>query len=237
VPKGCAGVRTLQCVPIPDATEGLLYFTSGSGSYEAVTTSTFAVSTATGGTGHVSVDTMTLLGQAGTRAAGLRGFEYRVDMSQASTGTDKPCIESLQLPSSMPIQADFNGDGVLDDCYVITSGTIGTAPVSAVSISDGGGDQNVITASFGTGVCAGQFGNLFLGFLGPGGAAPLAVPAAAIDNSLQPNATTVRVPGVGEIPAVPPGWLALLAASLVGVGGALARRRSDNTCEVARSRS
>jgi hypothetical protein len=213
LPKGCTGVTSLSCVPISGTASVALYTTAGTITpVDSVTT--FTVPPATGGTGSVSIDTRTLTATTSVPATGERGYQYRTDLTQAQSGSGNPCIESLTVPFGMaPIRHDFNGDGVLDDCYVITSGGIGSVAPSNVAISGG-----TITIGYGAGVCAGQ-GSFPVGFLGPAGPnVPTVVVGSAIDNASNNNAVQVRVPSPARAPASPALGIALLAMTLAGVG-------------------
>jgi hypothetical protein len=229
VPKtGCGNASPLRCVPLSGSAPVALYSSTGSVTVEDSSDS-FATPF---GSGTVSVDTRMLLGSAGTPAAGLRGYEYRVDMEQAHGSPPLPCIESLSIPfNTLPVSKDLNGDGILDDCYVITD-FLGTVSPSSVEIVG-----NQILINFGTGVCANQIGSLPVGFLASASQAPTLVPATAVDNGIstqfpEPNATHVKIPSpVQSVPVLPnvgaraAFGLAFLALGLIALESRARQRR------------
>jgi hypothetical protein len=216
VPKGCPGVTYLSCVQIPDTTEIGIYSTTSSVTVEADSNSTL---TPVGGvgTGVIRFDTETLLGSANTPAAGLRGYEYHVDMTgvQANGVPGWPCVDGLSFPFGTPIRRDFNADGITDDCYVNTSGNPNTRLPTAVTISN-----NQINISFGKGVCVNQVGSFPIGMLGPGlPQMPTVTGATTSDETADASAVQVRVPTSSPSgPAAPASLWALLAAA-IGVAG------------------
>jgi hypothetical protein len=65
----------------------------------------------------------TFAGQAGTPAAGLTGYNYRISMTQASGQAD--CIESFILNFGPHKPLPYNGN-TNADVYVVTGGGLGT---------------------------------------------------------------------------------------------------------------
>jgi hypothetical protein len=224
-PKGCGEAkRSLQCVPL--ASNVHVYSPTNSVTVEADSNSLVGFFYDTGGGGNARVDTRTILGLSGSPASGLRGYEYRIDMSQATIGDGTPCIASLTMNFGTPIPGDFNGDGVPDECYYLTSG-LGTVLPSNVAIFPNGD----ITIDFGVGACAGHLGSFPVGFLhlGPPNV-PNLIPALAVDNLEPPRGYLTQVRGpipapAPAVPSVPASGLALLAAVLAGVGARFALRR------------
>jgi hypothetical protein len=90
-------------------------------------------------------------GEAGTAAAGLQAYEYRIDLRNVTGATALPCISQLRLDFGPVSLVDYDGDGNTDQVFVITSGGLGSVGPSAASQS---GDQ--ITFTFNPPVCAGS---------------------------------------------------------------------------------
>ncbi|RPJ54887.1 MAG: hypothetical protein EHM23_27870 [Acidobacteria bacterium] len=92
------------------------------------------------------------VGQPGTAAAGLYGYLYRIDLTNlvAPGLKAKTCVATLSIEFGPVKSLDYDGDGSLDQVFVITSGGLGTvAPVSATQTG------NVITFTFPSHPCTG----------------------------------------------------------------------------------
>jgi hypothetical protein len=90
-------------------------------------------------------------GVAGAPAAGMFGYEYRIDLRQVAGILSIPFITSLAVDFGPHVNTlDFNGDGRADDVYVVTSGGLGNVDVSSASK-----DGNVITFNFSPPVAGG----------------------------------------------------------------------------------
>ena len=90
-------------------------------------------------------------GVAGAPAAGMFGYEYRIDLRQVVGILSIPYITSLAVDFGPHVNTlDFDGDGRADDVYVITSGGLGNVGVSSATKS---GD--VITFNFNPPVAGG----------------------------------------------------------------------------------
>ncbi|MEO8034655.1 MAG: hypothetical protein ABI837_09495 [Acidobacteriota bacterium] len=70
-------------------------------------------------------------GAAGAPAAGRYVYEYRIDLRNVVGVTAIPYITSLTVNIGPTLKYDFNGDGHLDDVFVVTSGGLGTAGLSS----------------------------------------------------------------------------------------------------------
>jgi hypothetical protein len=90
-------------------------------------------------------------GVAGAPAAGLFGYEYRIDLRQVAGILSIPFITSLAVDFGPHVNTlDYNGDGRADDVYVVTTGGLGNIGVSSATKSG-----NVITFNFNPPVAGG----------------------------------------------------------------------------------
>lgn len=89
-------------------------------------------------------------GSAGAPAAGMYGYEYRIDLRNVAGITAIPYITSLQIDFGPHIRLDFDGDSTLDDVYVVTTGGLGNIGVSSATKSG-----NTITFNFAPPVAGG----------------------------------------------------------------------------------
>jgi hypothetical protein len=92
----------------------------------------------------------TFTGAAGTPAAGLTGYEYRLDMTQASGSLE--CIGGVVINFGPIAQLPF-ANNTPADAYIITKGGLGTVGVSAEQ------DGDVITFTFSKPICASEPAN------------------------------------------------------------------------------
>lgn len=92
--------------------------------------SEFAVS---GGSGNGRLQSRVFQGQPGTTGAGKWVYEYRVNMGPVGGLTYPPYADQLAIERwGTPRQYDFNSDGIAtDEVFNITSGGVGTKPVTA----------------------------------------------------------------------------------------------------------
>ena len=83
------------------------------------------------------------VGEAGTAAEGLYGYKYRIDLRNLIGILNIPCITSFTINFDSLVALDYDGNGDLDDMYVVTQGGLGTvAPAVADKVS------NTITFQF-----------------------------------------------------------------------------------------
>lgn len=88
---------------------------------------------------------------AGAPAAGMFGYEYRIDLRQVAGILSIPFITSLAIDFGPHVSTlDFDGDGRPDDAYVVTSGGLGNIGVSSATR-----EGNVITFNFSPPVAGG----------------------------------------------------------------------------------
>jgi hypothetical protein len=90
------------------------------------------------------------VGEAGTVAAGLFAYVYRLDLRQLAGLTAIPCIQSFSIDFGPVVPVDYDRNKEPDHVFVITEGGLGTiAPSAAEQIGD------AITFRFKFPVCAG----------------------------------------------------------------------------------
>jgi hypothetical protein len=96
--------------------------------------SDFAVS---GGSGNGRLQSRVFQGQAGTTAAGKWIYEYRINMTPVGGLTYPPYADYLAINQWGTLrQYDYNSDGTAtDQVFNITSGGIGTKPVTAAFLT------------------------------------------------------------------------------------------------------
>lgn len=103
-------------------------------------------------TGARRLQSRTFAGQPGSPAQGLYAYEYRIDLSQALSTGPAECINSLKVNFGRVVNTlDYNGNGVADDVFMITSGSMGSVGVSSADRDDSGN----VTFTFNPPVCTG----------------------------------------------------------------------------------
>ncbi|MFO7678729.1 MAG: S8 family serine peptidase [Chloroflexota bacterium] len=71
-------------------------------------------------------------GEVGTPGAGLYAYEYRIDMREMVGIGNPGCVTALTLDFGPIVPLDYDGNGSLDQVYVVTGGGLGSvAPSSA----------------------------------------------------------------------------------------------------------
>lgn len=98
------------------------------------------------------LQTRTFRGQRGAPAAGMYGYLYRIDLSQAVGILNVPCVISLTVNFGNVVKTlDFNGDGEKgDEVFVITRGGLGN-----IGLASAEKKGRNITFNFDDNVCAG----------------------------------------------------------------------------------
>jgi hypothetical protein len=105
-------------------------------------------------TGPKVLQSSTFTGAPGTPAAGLTGYEYRVDLTRA-TGAGS-CVASLTVDFGPVSSLNYGDTSALEQVFVVTQGGLGTiAPVSAVQAG------RSVTFNFQPSICAGQTSYFF----------------------------------------------------------------------------
>ena len=102
------------------------------------------------GTGFLQSRTLPV-GETGTVAEGLYGYEYRIDLREVAGILNIVCISSFSIEFGPVSSLDYDGDGDLDDVFVITTGGLGNISPTSVTVS---GDT--LTFNFSPGICAGN---------------------------------------------------------------------------------
>src|SRR2546423_8758225 len=71
-------------------------------------------------TGTARLQSRTFLGKPGAPADGKTGYEYRVDLTQATAIGDQACITGLDVDFGPVTKLQYNKIGPLDDVFVVT---------------------------------------------------------------------------------------------------------------------
>jgi hypothetical protein len=102
-----------------------------------------------GSTGIARLQSRTYAGQPGAPAAGKTGYEYRVDLTQATAIGDVACVTALGVDFGPVTKLQYNKVGPTEDVFVITKGGLGTIGLAS-AVQNG----NIITFTFSQPVCA-----------------------------------------------------------------------------------
>lgn len=97
----------------------------------------------------------TVVGAAGSPAAGKTGYLYRIDMTNAVGSLSLPCVTTLALDAGPTLKYEYFKGGANADIFVVNTGLPGTIGVSKAERFGNG-----VTVTFRKGVCTGS---------GPGG--------------------------------------------------------------------
>ncbi len=138
-----------------------------------------------GMTGKGFLQSRTFPGAAGAPAEGKTGYEYRVDMTQATAIGDTACVTDPTVDFGPVTKLQYDKVGPLDDVYVVTKGGLGTIKLASAAQTG-----SVITFVFSQPVCAADPSSkgetsFFFGLASTG--LPKAITA------------TVGIPGLGQI--------------------------------------
>jgi len=93
----------------------------------------------------------TFTGAAGTPGAGKTGYEYRLDMTQATGALQ--CVAGIVVNFGPVTELPYKS-GMLADVYVVTQGGLGT-----IGIGSAEQDGSVITFNFSKAICASKPAN------------------------------------------------------------------------------
>ena len=100
-------------------------------------------------TGNGRLQSRTFAGQAGAPAAGKTGYQYRLDMTQATAIGDVACVTGLEVNFGPITKLQYNKAGPVDDVFVITKGGLGS-----IGLASAEHDNNIVTFTFSQPVCA-----------------------------------------------------------------------------------
>src|SRR5882757_367296 len=100
-------------------------------------------------TGVARLQSRTFLGQAGAPGAGKTGYEYRLDLTQATALGDVACVTALNVDFGPVTVLQYNKIGPADDVFVVTKGGLGT-----IGLASAVQNRNIITFTFSQPVCA-----------------------------------------------------------------------------------
>ena len=106
---------------------------------------TIAVPVISGG---AILQSRTFAGAPGTPAAGMTGYEFRVDLTQAAGDVAKSCVLRVKIDTGPVKQLPYQGGAALADVFVVTSGAIGTVDLASADETDG-----AVTFTFRQPVC------------------------------------------------------------------------------------
>jgi hypothetical protein len=100
-------------------------------------------------TGAARLQSRTFAGQLGAPGAGKTGYEYRLDLTQATAIGDVACVTGLDVDFGPVTKLQYNKVGPTDDVFVVTKGGLGTIGLASVVQN-----RNIITFTFSQPVCA-----------------------------------------------------------------------------------
>ena len=142
---GVAGATSLSIVTVSAPEINCIYETDCT----VTVTDTVANITLPSMTGNGRLQSRTFAGQAGAPAAGKTGYEYRLDMKQATAIGDVACVTGLEVNFGPITKLQYNKTGPVDDVFVITKGGLGS-----IGLASAEQDRNIITFTFSQPVCA-----------------------------------------------------------------------------------
>ena len=102
------------------------------------------------GTGFLQSRTLPV-GETGTAAEGLYGYQYRIDLTEVGGILNIVCISSFKIVFGPVVSLDFDGNGSNEDVYVVTTGGLGNISPTSVDVA---GDT--LTFNFSPGICVGN---------------------------------------------------------------------------------
>jgi hypothetical protein len=142
--------------------------------------------------GSAILQSRTFAGAPRAPAAGMTGYEYRVDLTQTVGDVAKSCVTRLKVDTGPVKQLPYQGGAALADVFVVTSGGLGTIDLASADETDG-----AVTFAFSTPVCAsagpgGGTTSYFFGFAAA--KAPRAVTAQAQSGDGQILNVAARAP-------------------------------------------
>jgi hypothetical protein len=142
--------------------------------------------------GMARLQSRTYPGAAGALGAGKTAYEYRVDLTQAVSDGEVPCVTDISIDFGPVTKLQFNKVGPIDDVFVVTKGGLGSIGLYAVEQNG-----NVVTFTFNQPVCAGPTpgsGHTSYFFGLASASAPHAISAQVSVPGLDPIGTPARGP-------------------------------------------
>src|SRR5579883_997996 len=114
--------------------------------------------------GRAILQSRTFYGIAGTPAAGLTGYLFRIDLTRAMAGPAKACVTRLTLDHAALSKLAYPGGAGPGEVFVVTAGGIGT-----VGLVSADRHERAVTFTFMAPVCPGAAGaagatSCFFGF-------------------------------------------------------------------------
>jgi hypothetical protein len=103
-----------------------------------------------GATGTARLQSRTFPGKPGAPGDGKTAYEYRVDLTQATTIGDTACVTALEVDFGPVTKLQYNKVGPTDDVFVITKGGLGSIGLASAEQDRRG----IITFTFSQPVCA-----------------------------------------------------------------------------------
>ncbi len=147
-------------------------------------------------TGNAHLQSRTFAGVAGAPGAGKTGYLYRVDLTQAVSDGEVPCVTDIAVDFGPVTKLQYNKAGPLDDVFVITKGGLGSVGLFAVEQTG-----TVVSFVFNQPVCAGTkpgsgMTSFFFGLASD--RPPRAISANVSVPGLEPIEVPARAPGYGR---------------------------------------
>jgi hypothetical protein len=145
-----------------------------------------------GVTGTGRLQSRTYLGAQGAPGAGKTAYEYRVDLTQAVSSGEVPCVTDLTVDFGPITQLDYGGPDQPADVFVVDRGGIGK-----VGLFDAVKVGNAVTLTFNQPICAGAtpgtgLSSFFIGLASTG--APRSIVAKVGWPGLEPLNVPARAP-------------------------------------------
>ncbi len=109
-----------------------------------------AITLPSGVSGKAWLRSRTFRGSRGSPAAGKRGYQYQVDLTQATSLSETPCVTDLAVDFGEVIPMKYGSAGSGNHVYVIAHGESRSVGLFAAEA-----DGNVVTFTFNEPVCAG----------------------------------------------------------------------------------
>jgi hypothetical protein len=142
--------------------------------------------------GKAVLQSRTFIGAPGAPGDGLTAYEYRIDLTQASTLSEFVCVTDLAVDFGPVTKLQYDKTGPDDQVYVVTKGGLGSIGLLSADQTD-----SLVTFVFSQPVCVGQEGkpgdtSYFIGLASKG--APTAVTAKVVSPGPGPLDVKARAP-------------------------------------------